>query len=65
MNSNKALICTILFTIIVGSIIIVSMFVEPYKSEISLFHYFCPVITGRWFGERVVKFYYWLGRNNK
>lgn len=64
MNKKKAVICTILFAIIVVGIGIALMFMKPYKSEISLFHAFCPMIVGRWIGELIAKFYDWLRKSN-
>ena len=64
MTKKKAVICTIMFAIMVVGIGIALMFVKPYKSEMSLFHAFCPMIVGHWLGGRVGKFYDWLRKNN-
>ena len=63
MTKKKAIICTIMFTIIVLGINTALIFV-PCRSEMSLFHAFCPMIVGHWLGERVGKFYDWLRKNN-
>lgn len=64
MAKKKAMICTIMFAIIVVGISAALLFVKPCGSEISLLHAFSPVIIGHWLGERVGKFYDWLRRNN-
>lgn len=64
MNKKKAIICTILFAIIVIGIAIVFIFAKPYGSERSLFHIFCPFIVGDWLGKKITEFYGWLRYNN-
>ena len=64
MTKKKAVICTIMFAIMVAGICIAFMLVKPYKSEMSLFHAFCPMIVGRWLGERIGKFYDWLRKGD-
>ena len=64
MSKKKAVICTIMFAIMVVGIGIAFMFVKPYGSEMSLFHVFCPIIVGQWLGERIGKFYDWLRKND-
>lgn len=63
MTKKKAVICTIMFAIMVVGIGIALMLVKPYESEISLFHAFCPLIVGQWFAERINKFYDWLRKD--
>lgn len=63
MNKKKAIICTIMLTIIVFGIGTALIFV-PYGSEISLFDILSPFIVGRWTGEQVGKFYKWLRKDN-
>lgn len=60
MNKKKAIVCTILFTIIVISTAIALMFIKPYDSEFSLFHAFSPFIFGIWIVDRIEGFYKWL-----
>lgn len=60
MNKKKAIICTILFAIIVISVTIALMVVKPYDGEISLFHAFSPTIVGFWIVDRIEDFYKWL-----
>ena len=64
MTKKKAIICTIMFAIMVIGISIALMFVKPYKSEISLFNAFCPIIVGDWLGGRIGKFYDWLSKSD-
>lgn len=63
MTKKKAVICTIMFTIMVLALAVALMFVKPYESKMSLFHAFCPIIVGRWLGERIGKFYDWVRKN--
>lgn len=60
MEKKKAVICTILFAIIVITITIVLMIIKPYGGEISLFHAFSPTIVGFWIVDRIEGFYKWL-----
>lgn len=56
MTKKKAVICTIMFAIMVVGIGIALMLVKPYESEISLFHAFCPLIVGQWFVNELTSF---------
>lgn len=60
MEKKKAVICTILFAVVILSIETALCFVRPHDSEISLFLAFSPVITGLWISERIMDFYKWL-----
>lgn len=64
MNRNKAIICTIIFAVVIIAIAIAMLFIKPYNIETSLFHMFCPIIVGQWCGERIRKFYNWLRKND-
>ena len=63
MNKKKAIICTIMLTIMVFGIYAVLMFVIPFGREMSMFHAFCPFIVGHWIGERICEFYDWLRKD--
>ena len=60
MDKKKAIICTIMFAIMVIGISIALIFVKPYEGKMSLFYAFSPCIVGHWIGERIDKFYNWL-----
>lgn len=60
MNKKKAIICTILFAIIIVGVTITLMLVKPNGGEISLFHVFSPAIAGFWIVDRIDGFYKWL-----
>lgn len=60
MDKKKAIICTILFSIVVCSIFLISVFIELEFINKSLFHIFCPFIAGDWIGKQILKFYEWL-----
>lgn len=64
MNKKKAIVCTIIFTIIIFSVVIVLMCLKPYGSKESLFHIFCHFIVGDWIGKHIVDFYDWLRYGN-
>lgn len=60
MSRKKAVICTILFAILIVGVATALIFVKPHNSEISFFHAFSPFIVGYWLSERIGKFYDWL-----
>lgn len=64
MTRKKAVICTIMFSIIIIGVAIALLLIKPHGSEMSLLHAFSPIIVGRWLGEQVGKFYDWLIKNN-
>ena len=60
MNKKKAVVCTILFVIIIMGIYIVALSIKPFNNELSLFHIFSPCIFGLWLSGIIKKFYKWL-----
>ena len=60
MSKKKATIYTILFAILITTIIIVLMLIKPYDGEVSLFHALSPAFVGLWIGELIDKFYKWI-----
>ena len=59
MDKNKAIVCSVLFSIIIFAIFIASILIEN-KYEITLYDIFSPFIVGRWIGGKIVDFYNWL-----
>jgi hypothetical protein len=64
MNKKKALVCTIIFAIVIIGIFTACVFVKPHDSELSFFYIFSPVIVWHWVGERIGMFYKWLIKDN-
>lgn len=64
MSKKKAVICTAMFAIILGSIIIATILISPHDSETTFFEIFSPFIVGYWTYECIEKFYYWLRKND-
>lgn len=64
MNKKKAMICTTMFAIILGSIIIAIILTSSHDSEITFFEIFSYFIVGYWTYECIEKFYYWLRKND-
>ena len=60
MNKNKAIICTILFTIVLITIVICSALIRTEDGAFSLFTALTYIITGLWLANCVEKFYKWL-----
>lgn len=60
MSKKKAIVCTILFGIIIFAIAIVTCFIKSDEYGFTLFEILSPSICGLWCGERVGKFYDWL-----
>lgn len=63
MNTKKAYVCTIFFSIVMLAIY-ASMFFIKNKSGVGLWQPMTCCITGLWMGERIKKFYYWLIKEN-
>jgi hypothetical protein len=59
MDKKKAVICTILFSIVMLALY-VSLFFIKNKSGVGLWQPMTCCITGLWMGERITKFYNWL-----
>ena len=61
MNKKKAIICTILFIIVVSSALIGSTFIGNDDGD-TLFNLIISIAAGLWFGELVEKFYKWISK---
>lgn len=59
MNKKKAVICTILFSVILFSVFIGAFLIESHYG-FTLFDVIAPCIAGSWSGEQIKKFYNWL-----
>lgn len=59
MSKNKAIICTVLFGIIIIAIFITSMLIES-KYGNTPYEIFSPFIVGAWMGGKIKAFYNWL-----
>lgn len=59
MDKKKAVICTILFGVIMIAMFGATFYIENDNS-LTLFEFLSPTICGLWVGERVGKFYKWL-----
>lgn len=60
MSKKKAVICTILFAIVLISVMACSFSIKIYDGSISLFSLISAFITGRWFADNIEEFYKWL-----
>ena len=62
MDKKKAIVCTILFAIIIIGVTTAMIFIKPHGSEISLLHVFSPFFVGLWIGDIIEKFYKWISK---
>lgn len=62
MNKKKAIICTLLFAVVLIVGILGSYFVQ--KNGISLGRHLSSCITGIWMAECIGKFYNWVRKEN-
>ena len=62
MGKKKAVICTILYVLILTIILTASFFVKSELNGITLYQLIVSVIGNMWLGNSVVKFYEWLMR---
>lgn len=60
MEKKKAIVCTILFAIVIVVIAICSLFIRSADRSVSLFTVLSYIITGGWLSNCVDKFYKWL-----
>ena len=59
MDKKKAVICTILFGIIITAIFVASLLINS-EHGFTLYDVFSPIIVGAWMGGKTKKFYDWL-----
>ena len=60
MRKWKAIICTILYVIVITVVLTASLFVKSHVNGISLYQLIMCTIGGLWIGNSVMKFYEWL-----
>ena len=60
MNKRKAIICTVLYTIVLTAVLIASWFIKSHMNGISLYQMIVSAIGNMWIGSTVGKFYNWL-----
>ena len=60
MDKKKALICTFLYVAVVGSILVLSVFVRNDESGISLYQLIMYAVSSLTIGKSVEKFYNWI-----
>lgn len=60
MSKKKAIVCTILFGIIIFAIGTATFFIKNDEYGFRLFDLISPTICGVWCGERIGKFHDWL-----
>ena len=60
MDRRKATICTILYAIVITSILIGSCFIKSHMNGISLHQIIVSAIGNMWISASVGKFYDWL-----
>lgn len=58
MNKKKAIVCTILFSIVIVGSVLATIFIR--NDDISLYQIVTGGITSVWLGERISNFYKWL-----
>lgn len=59
MSNTKAVICTILFFIVVWGLLIATAFVK-LPCGFSLYFWIMAGLAGMWVGDRILDFYRWL-----
>lgn len=59
MNKKKAVVCTILFSIVFFAVIVSTIFIKTFDGG-RLFYIIGSFTTSMWMGDCVKKFYSWL-----
>lgn len=65
MNKKKAVVCTILYVIVITVILTASFFIKSTIIEISLYQLIVNVIGNMCIANSVPKFYEWLRKQEK
>lgn len=60
MSNKKAVVCTILFIIVLITVTICSALIKTEDGAFSLFTALTYIITGLWMSNCVEKFYKWV-----
>ena len=60
MGKKKAVICTILYVVVLVVILTASFFIKNEEHGISLYQIIMYTIANMWIGSSVEKFYKWL-----
>ena len=60
MKKLKAVICTILYVIVITVILTASWFIKSHMNGISLYQLIMCAIGNMWVGTSIMKFYEWL-----
>lgn len=60
MSKKKAIICTVLYAIVLVVLLTVSFFIKNNEYGISLYQLITGMIANSWLGCSVGKFYEWL-----
>jgi hypothetical protein len=60
MNKQKAILCTVLYAIVLIAVFTFAIFVKNEEYGISLYQVFMYAIANAWLGNSIIKFYEWL-----
>lgn len=60
MSKKKAILCTVLYVIVLVVVLTVAFFIKSDTTGISLYQLIMNVIANAWIGCSVDKFYKWL-----
>ena len=60
MDKKKAIVCTVLFSVVVFGIFIYTFLIKSEEYGCSLFDVIAPWICMVWNSEKIRKFYRWL-----
>lgn len=65
MSKKKAVVCTILYAIVIIVVSTASLFIKSPVNGISLYQLIVSMIGSMWLGNSVVKFYEWLRKQEE
>lgn len=65
MSKKKAVICTILYVIVITVVLTASFFIKSVVNGISLYQLIVGAIGNMWLGSSVAKFYDWLRKQEE
>lgn len=65
MRKKKAVVCTILYAIVITVVLTASFFIKSAVNGISLYQLIVSAIGNMWIGNSVAKFYEWLRKQEE
>ena len=60
MENRKAIVCTVLYAVVIIGLLTASIFIRNEEHGISLYQLIMCIIANTWLGNSIKRFYDWL-----